>query len=73
MLGVFPSDHVIADEPRFLKALQKGIALAAAGDNIVVLGMEPTRPETGYGYIETGEMMARKRLCGFAGLPKSRT
>jgi mannose-1-phosphate guanylyltransferase len=55
VLGVFPSDHVIADEPRFLKVLQKGIALAAAGDNIVVLGIEPTRPETGYGYIETGD------------------
>jgi len=55
VLGVFPSDHVIADEPRFLKALQKGIGLAAAGDNIVVLGIEPTRPETGYGYIETGD------------------
>jgi mannose-1-phosphate guanylyltransferase len=53
VLGVFPSDHVIADEPRFLKALQKGIAVAAAGDNIVVLGIEPTRAETGYGYIET--------------------
>src|ERR1035441_3146431 len=55
VLGIFPSDHVIADEPRFLKALQKGIACAADGDNIVVLGIEPTRPETGYGYIETGE------------------
>jgi mannose-1-phosphate guanylyltransferase len=46
---------VIADEPRFLKALQKGIALAAAADNMVVLGIEPTRAETGYGYIETGD------------------
>ncbi len=55
VLGIFPSDHVIADEPRFLKALQKGIALAAEGENIVVLGIEPTRAETGYGYIETGE------------------
>ncbi|HWG20923.1 MAG TPA: mannose-1-phosphate guanylyltransferase [Terracidiphilus sp.] len=55
ILGVFPSDHVIADEPRFLKALQKGIQVAAAGANIVVLGIEPTRPETGYGYIETGD------------------
>ena len=55
ILGIFPSDHVIADEPRFLKALHKGIALAAAGDNIIVLGIEPTRPETGYGYIETGD------------------
>jgi len=53
VLGIFPSDHVIADEPRFLKTLQKGIAVAAAGDNIVVLGIEPTRAETGYGYIET--------------------
>lgn len=58
VLGVFPSDHVIGDEPRFLKALQKGIALAAAGENIVVLGIEPTRPETGYGYIETGDFAA---------------
>ena len=56
VLGVFPSDHVIADEPRFLKALQKGIAVAAAGENIVVLGIEPTRAETGYGYIETGDL-----------------
>lgn len=56
VLGVFPSDHVIADEPRFLKALEKGIALAAAGENIVVLGIEPTRAETGYGYIETGDL-----------------
>src|ERR1700735_4008547 len=55
VLGVFPSDHVIADEPRFLKALQKGIKLAADADNMVVLGIEPTRPETGYGYIETGD------------------
>jgi mannose-1-phosphate guanylyltransferase len=56
VLGVFPSDHVIADEPRFLKALQKVVAVAAAGENIVVLGIEPSRAETGYGYIETGDL-----------------
>jgi len=56
VLGVFPSDHVIADEPRFLKTLQRGIAVAAAGENIVVLGIEPARAETGYGYIETGDL-----------------
>jgi mannose-1-phosphate guanylyltransferase len=55
VLGIFPSDHVIGDEPRFLRALQRGIAVAAAGDNMVVLGIEPTRAETGYGYIETGD------------------
>jgi len=56
VLGIFPSDHVIADEPRFLKALQKGVAVAAGGENIVVLGIEPSRAETGYGYIETGDL-----------------
>ena len=56
VLGVFPSDHVIGDEPRFLKMLEKGIRLAAAGENMVVLGIEPTRAETGYGYIETGDL-----------------
>src|ERR1019366_361106 len=54
-LAGVPSDHIIADEPRFLKALHKAIKVAAAGENIVVLGIEPTRPETGYGYNETGD------------------
>ncbi len=55
ILGIFPSDHVIGDEPRFLKRIEQGIRLAASGDVMVVLGIEPSRPETGYGYIETGE------------------
>jgi len=54
VLGLFPSDHVIADERTFRETLKNGIALAAAGENVVVLGVRPTRPETGYGYIEVG-------------------
>jgi mannose-1-phosphate guanylyltransferase len=54
VLGLFPSDHVIADERTFRETLNNGIAIAAAGENIVVLGVRPTRPETGYGYIEVG-------------------
>ncbi len=54
VLGMFPADHVIGDEPGFIETLGKAIAVAAAGENIVVLGVTPTRPETGYGYIETG-------------------
>ena len=57
VLGVFPADHVIADEEQFLATLRRGIALAAAGENIVVLGVVPTRAETGYGYIETGSTL----------------
>ena len=52
VLGLFPSDHVIAEPVKFRDTLQKGIEVAAAGENIVVLGIRPTRPETGYGYIE---------------------
>lgn len=56
VLGLFPSDQVVLKEKRFRKDLKTGIALAAAGDNIVVMGVQPTRPETGYGYIEAGEL-----------------
>jgi mannose-1-phosphate guanylyltransferase len=54
VLGLFPSDHVIADPGQYRATLTKGIDLAAAGENIVVLGIRPTRPEIGYGYIESG-------------------
>lgn len=54
VLGMFPSDHVVADEPRYRATIERGIEIAAAGNNIVVLGIRPTRPETGYGYIEAG-------------------
>ena len=54
VIGMFPSDHVIADEKRYCETLERGIELAAAGPNIVVLGIRPTRAETGYGYIEAG-------------------
>lgn len=57
VLGMFPADHVIADEPAFRSVIEKAISLAAAGENMVVLGVKPTRPETGYGYIETGEQL----------------
>jgi mannose-1-phosphate guanylyltransferase len=57
VLGMFPADHVIANEPEFIAVIRKAIDIAAAGENMVVLGVKPTRAETGYGYIETGEEM----------------
>jgi mannose-1-phosphate guanylyltransferase len=54
VLGLFPSDHVIGDEKRYRDTIARGVEVAAAGENIVVLGVRPTRPETGYGYIEAG-------------------
>ena len=54
VIGIFPSDHVVGNNPRFIEVIRAGIALAASGERIVVLGVPPTRPETGYGYIELG-------------------
>jgi mannose-1-phosphate guanylyltransferase len=54
VIGMFPSDHVIGDEKRFRRDLRRGIEIAAAGENIVVMGIRPTRAETGYGYIQAG-------------------
>ena len=54
VIGMFPSDHVIADEHRYRDTLEQGIKIAASGANIVALGIRPNRAETGYGYIEAG-------------------
>ena len=54
VIGIFPSDHVVKNRERFAEVVRAGIALAASGDKIVVLGVPPTRAETGYGYIELG-------------------
>ncbi len=54
VLGIFPSDHVVKDQTRFAEVIRAGVELAAGGSRIVVIGVPPTRPETGYGYIELG-------------------
>ncbi|MCW5713352.1 MAG: mannose-1-phosphate guanylyltransferase/mannose-6-phosphate isomerase [Bauldia sp.] len=53
LILVMPSDHVIADAAAFHAAVAAG-AEAAAGGAMVLFGIPPTRPETGYGYIRSG-------------------
>ena len=71
VIGLFPSDHVIRDEKRYREVLKNGIEIAAAGENIVVLGVLPTRAETGYGYIEAGSPFegAARRVRRFTEKP----
>jgi mannose-1-phosphate guanylyltransferase len=71
VLGLFPSDHVIADTAQYRATLGRAIDIAAAGENIVVLGIRPTRPETGYGYIEAGatELVGSLRVRRFTEKP----
>lgn len=59
VLGIFPSDHVVVDQQRFEAVVRAGIAIASAGEHIVVLGAPPTRPETGYGYIRMGGVVPK--------------
>lgn len=58
VIGMFPSDHIVAEEKKFVKTIHQAGELAAKGENIVVLGIHPTRAETGYGYIEAGENLS---------------
>lgn len=48
---VLPADHLIEDVDRFIDIIKKAVMIAATGKNIVTLGIKPTHPETGYGYI----------------------
>lgn len=51
-LVISASDHIVTDPEEFRKVIRKGLEFTAGGERILTLGMKPTRPETGYGYIE---------------------
>jgi mannose-1-phosphate guanylyltransferase len=53
---VAPSDHTIAYQDAFIAAIEQSLQAAAANDVLVTLGIKPSRPDTGYGYIQyTGD------------------
>ncbi|WP_027718324.1 mannose-1-phosphate guanylyltransferase [Desulfovirgula thermocuniculi] len=56
VMVVLPADHYIADVARFQAVLRAAIAAARDGQWAVTIGITPTRPETGYGYIRRGEL-----------------
>ena len=49
---VAPSDHTIAYQDAFIAAIEQSLQAAAANDVLVTLGIKPSRPDTGYGYIQ---------------------
>ena len=58
LIVVAPSDHLVLNVPAFQESINKGLDFVAAGNRILTLGMTPTRPETGYGYIEQGSKVS---------------
>ena len=55
VMVVLPSDHHIEGQKAYLDTLSEAIEIANRRRGIVTIGINPTRPETGYGYIEMGE------------------
>ncbi len=51
-LVITPSDHMVTDVEEFRRVINSALSFTAQSDAIVTLGMHPTRPETGYGYIQ---------------------
>lgn len=58
---VLPSDHYIENEKAYIETLAQAVELANRRRCIVTLGIHPTRPETGYGYIEMGDRVSGNR------------
>lgn len=61
LMLVLPSDHVFDDEKAFFEGVECAVGLAEHG-HIVAFGIAPTRPETGFGYIEQGEALGGDAL-----------
>ncbi|HYO76047.1 MAG TPA: mannose-1-phosphate guanylyltransferase [Thermoanaerobaculia bacterium] len=51
------SDHYIANEPEFVRVLDRAYRFAETHDELVTIGIHPTDPNTGYGYLEVGETL----------------
>src|SRR5260221_8131694 len=55
VMAVLPADHVIPEAKKFQQVLTDSFDLASGGQVIVTIGVRPTEPNTGYGYIHVGE------------------
>ncbi len=60
---VAPSDHLILNEELFLSTISNALDYASVHNELFTLGIKPTRPETGYGYIQTNSS-ERKEING---------
>lgn len=49
---ILPADHLIKDKAEFKETIVRAAAFAQSSDSLVTIGINPTRPETGYGYIQ---------------------
>ena len=55
VIAVLASDHFIANEDEFVRVLSRAYDFAASNDSLVAIGIEPTEPNTGFGYLQLGD------------------
>lgn len=59
---VSPADHIVTDVEEFRRVMEEGLLFTAAEDRILTIGMRPSRPETGYGYIKVKDAEGRGEI-----------
>jgi mannose-1-phosphate guanylyltransferase len=79
VMAVLPADHLVADQEAFRAVLAAAAEAASHTNSLVTIGIQPTRPETGYGYLEVGGELGRwggrpfLRVRRFVEKPDART
>jgi mannose-1-phosphate guanylyltransferase len=56
VVGIFPADHHIPSAPAFARCVRGAAQVARGGDALVLIGIDPDRAETAYGYLQLGEL-----------------
>ena len=56
---ITPSDQLVVDEASFIRSLETGVSYVSDNDVLLVMGVKPTRPEPGYGYIQMGDLSCK--------------
>ena len=59
---ISPSDQLVMDEESYMHSLETGISYVSEHDVLLVMGVKPTRPEPGYGYIQLGEVSCKPEV-----------
>jgi mannose-1-phosphate guanylyltransferase len=60
VMVILPADHLVSNVANFRKTIRAGVAYAKKSNSLVTLGIQPTYPETGYGYIQVDDKIATK-------------
>jgi len=65
VMGVFPADHIIVGHRKFQKAVYAADRIAKKDENLVTIGIKPTKPSTAYGYIQLNEISEEDHLDAY--------